>query len=341
MLVGCDPEVLVIVEGKPHRADDILKYHHDVYSPGPVLIGGIGTDGAGFPAELRPGASPYPKEVVHRLKILLSHTLVHVRQCTPVAGLYLTPCASDEGQMLGTFGGHIHVSDPALKRGTPSLVATLLSPILVATDLLDPQQDAYRRATSSYGNPYNYRWQGTAHIEFRAPSATWLAHPSLAEAYLRIVSKAAVNAARILATVDALQGVTVLRKAWKLLGVGKYWPNLIIAKRYDGHHVISAAWRERSDYWDTVGGEYVLRHEKHVEETLDYMARLSQDRQAVGVFKFFLENVHQLRRRPGIPVHKTWRLWEVPDSECLFSSCPQKGKILKKREEKYVRDHRV
>lgn len=327
--VGCDPEIIVIKHGRPISATELLRFHQDVYVGEGTLVGGIGTDGAGIPAEVRPQPSIQPRQVVQNLRLLLRHLFSHVAagemRLYVGAAAYLREEWGSSSQCTPVFGGHIHVSHRRMPAQALWL-ALVLAPILTATDILEDTYDGETRARTGYGDPYGYRWQGRGRIELRAPSAIWLAHPTLAEAYLSMVQRATWRTMHELVKHrDEYTFSNVVSEMWRRWGVSNYFPKLMLegaARESNSQWYIRGDWRESHKYWSKMG-------EKHLKETLDYMFKVSRDLRSVKIFEFFAKNIDRLRRVPGIPLHKTWKLCSFPDeAECAANTCPGKGKVF-------------
>lgn len=174
--VGCDPEFLLVDRGRMFRADTYL-----------AMDGGLGTDGTGRQAELRPRHSALAAVVVQRLQGLIQNAPKKITGFQWMCG---------NGRNDWTTGGHIHLGFYGMKRGSTqvSILRGDAQPnlVLLLSSLLIPFAVALSNASSlgerkkSYGKiggvQGEYR-QTEYGVEYR-PLPSWLLDPWTAYFFL-------------------------------------------------------------------------------------------------------------------------------------------------------------
>jgi len=176
LTIGCDPELAVADQhGSMVSAD--TKFHGE---------GTFGCDGASTTAELRPGYSDDPREVVANIQELMERE----KEAYPHQGLY-----AGHYKFGLPIGGHIHIghnrqSVDLVRIGSSLLVENLELLVGGFEALVHNRDEMEQRRRRGYGMPRSWRWQDHG-LEYRAPGS-WLLSPAVAACTLTLAKLATV-----------------------------------------------------------------------------------------------------------------------------------------------------
>lgn len=184
LLVGADPEFVILKEGKAVKQPPLM-VHHSVR---------FGTDHNGWVQELRPSPSKSVLEMRNKIaRLMTTEYAKGIESFGWRAGAYHLRGRAD-GDTVGyiTTGGHLHFGQTPeqeekvawLLRERATTYSNTLNALVVALEHLDilPQMASKnRREIGGYGKlEYdNIRWDGSRHFEYR-PMPSWLYHPDTA-----------------------------------------------------------------------------------------------------------------------------------------------------------------
>ena len=184
LLLGADPEFVVLEDGVPTAVSNIIPH-----------AGTVGYDHSGWVLELRPAPQASAWELrQHIARLLASTRLKKLEGKKWRAGAYCNGRPPERPHI--TLGGHIHFGhlpnmveaqdaktgkywrSPYLEPKTCIGTLSLLTSRLEELDILPTRECAARRNTGNYGKLTDYRGgdDGTHHWEYRA-MASWLYHP--------------------------------------------------------------------------------------------------------------------------------------------------------------------
>ena len=155
MLIGCDPELIVIKNNSFVEACQFFQSD-----------GGWGCDGNSAIAEVRPGCDESPLILTAKIRHLMARVRKDLPDLDYLAGAY------KHGHAIG---GHIHISDKTFLP-TRRLVENLdryLTDCL--SDLIDPVAERAKRR-DRYGKKGEWEGKSSCHIEYRTP-VSWLVNP--------------------------------------------------------------------------------------------------------------------------------------------------------------------
>jgi hypothetical protein len=166
LILGCDPEFTIV------NGDGELLPASKFFSGG----GELGVDGNSALAELRPGISTNPLELVGRIASLLEQGYQTVREQGVSNFTFLAgPIGAGERPQ----GGHIHL-------GGASLTAVMLKNLSAITSALEMSffnpVDVLRRRSGYYGKVGSFKRKAHG-IEWRQP-VSWLSTPEIAYLFL-------------------------------------------------------------------------------------------------------------------------------------------------------------
>jgi predicted RNA-binding Zn-ribbon protein involved in translation (DUF1610 family) len=160
--LGADPEFELVVGGEVVSASRVLR--EDIRLPWGV----IGTDGAGYPLELRPAPSEHPKVLVANVgRLLLAVPKV-------VGGWPSSLCE------VHAIGGHVHIGG---LRGSYEELKGIVNVIDDALGDVFYSLSPSLRIRQGYGRRGDWRQQ-TWGVEYRTPPASAWAHPKAALTFL-------------------------------------------------------------------------------------------------------------------------------------------------------------
>lgn len=180
-LLGSDPEMVLLDQGRLVNADDVL---------GETYQDEFGIDGANVAAELRPKPANDPLTAVANIRSALSLGM------GSEAGEYEWQAGTGHGHH--PLGGHIHLDMEHQGNGTTRKLITYIGVPLLA---MEPEEGRIgRRRDSGYGNLNDVRRQNWG-WEYRAPSS-WLVSPTTARIAMTLGYLVARN-------VDALPAVSM------------------------------------------------------------------------------------------------------------------------------------
>jgi len=158
---GCDPELVLESRiGRSVYAGNYLDFVDD-----------FGTDGDSHIAEIRPGISDNPVELVGKIrKVMLSKN--DIKHLIWRAGHYV------DGHPIG---GHIHIS---YRENVNMLVNNLDAVVMALSDVFDDKNQVERRKRTGYGGNGLYHTKEYG-LEYRSPGS-WLINPALSLVYLTL-----------------------------------------------------------------------------------------------------------------------------------------------------------
>lgn len=224
MLIGSDPELLLMKEGKVVHADLVDGFNDNSF----------GQDGA--MAEIRPDPSTTPEGIVENMRKIFS------RKDTAVEKLdWISTCYLESEKRDYPVGSHIHIGNPKKieknlnvdeKKRLFAVTNKILDELLTIPLIrLDGKYGYKRRARckmsvhSGYGNNYGKgygffgEWRGTkGRLEFRSLSGLVIANPELCKAVFG-TAMAIAEAVYKEALDNKLNGEIILPKKFNILNI--------------------------------------------------------------------------------------------------------------------------
>lgn len=183
-MMGCDPEFMLTMAGKPIRTHTAAAIMEDrAYGIEDEAHGSLGAD-CGL-CELR----PMPSKDITKLASNIKHVLKAAAK-QPIGAFIFSPL-SLEGR--GACGGHIHIEAPQGLNTDITRYNTIVRQMFsfyLPLWLADTQDNTATRCKTGYGqygdvrlDPHGYtdpktkQWVGSYTIELRTPTAEWLTSP--------------------------------------------------------------------------------------------------------------------------------------------------------------------
>lgn len=172
----------------------------------------LGIDGHAATAEIRPGISQDPLDLIGRIAKILDTAVKEEPKLTKLvwkAGAYLQGSAG-----WAALGGHIHLSAEGIidPHGSNQLLKNGVDQAVYPLEHLIPVSERTNRNSRldstgvRYGARNSWRYKGDYHLEYRTPSS-WLYSPELAYCYLALTK----SVAQTILGQDEIQAMRLIR----------------------------------------------------------------------------------------------------------------------------------
>jgi len=167
--LGCDPELICRMDGKPVAANRFFKSNSS-----------FGLDGNSYTAELRPGFDESPIDMTAKIYQILEYGHSKNKNVELYSGHYVDDHC---------IGGHIHFG----LKYNDELLKNIDAILFAFSDCIDDlEQRKQRMSGGHYGKRRAYREKGYGGFEYRTPGS-WLLSPAITNAVFSLSKLTVVN----------------------------------------------------------------------------------------------------------------------------------------------------